>query len=213
MFIYFRRPVDFHQQKKHERYYQFDIDCYEMPFFASSTANSQYPMAPPAAPSCKRSQPFPRLRDDVDEFLSSDLELSFASTMSLHSPPRGTSALTLDKERVDLMDISPRPNPAFTLAPSGQRDESASKLKNRPRAFTSGARTFGRDMSNGTSPAPALPPMPKSGGSQASSKRTQRSALPFEWLATISSPQVAENTNLFVQVKFLAFQFRPTPKF
>jgi M-phase inducer tyrosine phosphatase len=142
----------------------------------------------------------------VDEFLSSDLELSFASTMSLHSPPRGTSALTPEKERVDLMDISPPPNPTFTLAPSAQKGETASKVKNRPRAFTSGARTFGRDMSNGASPAPPpLPPMPKSGGSQASSKRTQRSALPFEWFATAPSPEAGEDTNLFVKVIFLPF--------
>lgn len=171
-----------------------------MPFSASSTSNSQYLNAPPAAPSRKRSELFPRLKDDVDEFLSSDLELSFASTMSLHSPPRATSAFTPDKERADLMDISPHPNPTFTLAPSLQKDETASKTKIRPRAFTSGARTFGRDMSNGFSSSPLLPTAIDPGGSQSSSKRLARSALPFEWLATAPSPKGPEDTNLFANV-------------
>lgn len=182
-----------------------------MPFFAPSTTNPQHLAAPPAAPSRQRSQPFERPRDDVDEFLSSDLELSFASTMSLHSPPRGTSALTLENERVDPMDISPPPNPTFTLAPSLQKEENAVKPKNRPRAFTSATRTFGRDISNDASTT-HLPTIPASGGSQSNSKRTQRSALPFEWLATASSPEVP-NSTLFVKVSFLPFQLGPPPKF
>jgi M-phase inducer tyrosine phosphatase len=198
-----RRPSDLHPHKKQKRYPRFDFDFYEMPFFAPSTTNTQYLSAPPAAPSCKRSQPFPRPRDDVDEFLSSDLELSFASTMSLHSPPHRTSVLTPDNERADLMDISPPPNPTFTLEASQQKDDITSKTKNRPRAFTSGARVFGRDMSNGVSPVPHLPSMPKSSDSQSSSNRMQRSALPFEWLATAPSSNVPEDTNLFVKVCFI----------
>lgn len=179
-----------------------------MALFAPST---QYLSAPPAAPSRKRSQRFQRPRDDVDEFLSSDLELSFASTMSLHSPPHSTSTLTPDFERADRMDISPPSNPVFTLAPP-KKEETQIK-KNRPRAFTSGARTFGRDVSNGVSPAPpSMPLVPKSGGSQSQNKRTQRSALPFEWLASAPSPQAVGETKskkLFTAVSFSKYQFEP----
>jgi M-phase inducer tyrosine phosphatase len=196
MSIHLRQPFDFHPHQKPERHSQCDFD--EMPFFASSTANAQYLNAPPAAPSRKRSQHFPRSRDDIDEFLSSDLELSFASTMSLHSPPHRTSALTPDNERADFMDISPPPNPAFALAPSQEKDENTLKTKNRPRAFTSAARTFGRDMS---SSALNVPPLPKSGGSQSGSKHMQRAALPFDWLATAPSSKVPDNTN-FAKVRW-----------
>lgn len=201
----YRRRLDFHHpHKKHKRYPQFELD--KMALFAPSTTSTstQYLSAPPAAPSRKRSQRFHRPRDDVDEFLSSDLELSFASTMSLHSPPHATNVLTPDTERIDLMDISPPANPVFTLAPSKKED--ALKPKSRPRAFTSGARIFGRDMSNAASPAPQAPSIPKSGGSQSQNKRTQRSALPFEWLA--QSPQVSEDKkseNLFAAVSVQRF--------
>lgn len=140
--------------------------------------NDQFLSAPPTAPSRKR---FQRPRDDVDEFLSSDLELSFASTMSLHSPPHVSTIQTPNNDRSDLMDVSPTlANPVFTLALP--KDDDAAKPKSRPRAFTSGARTFGRDVSNSVPPALQPPLIPKSSGS-ASNKCTQRSALPFEWMA------------------------------
>ena len=156
--------------KKHKTYPQFDFD--KMSLFAP---NDQFLSAPPAAPSRKR---FQRPRDDVDEFLSSDLELSFASTMSLHSPPHVS---TIHTPNNDLMDVSPTlANPVFTLA--RPKDDDAAKPKSRPRAFTSGARTFGRDVSNSVPPALQPPLILQSSGST-SNKRTQRSALPFEWMA------------------------------
>lgn len=201
---YIHQPPDFqHPRKRQKRYPRFDFDLDDMAFFAPSIVSAQTLTAPPPAPSRKRSQRLPRLRDDVDDFLSSDLELSFASTMSLHSPPHQPIALTPGNEQSDLMDISPPPNPAFAL-PSSKKDDSASKPKNRPRALTSGTRIFGRDMSNGSLAPPALPPMPKSGGSQSHSKRTQRSALPFEWMAG-TEPKVVEDAtrkNMFTAVSY-----------
>lgn len=187
--------LDFeHPRKKQKRYPQLNLDFDDMAFFAPSmTSTTQFLAAPPPVPSRKRSQRLQRPRDDVDDFLSSDLELSFASTMSLHSPPHEPITLTPGNESADLMDISPTHNPVFTL-PSSKKDESASKPKNRPRAFTSGTRIFGRDMSNGPSPSLAAPApsILKSGGSQSNAKRLQRSALPLEWMAD-SEKKVAED--------------------
>src|ERR1700749_1831131 len=93
---YLQLPLDFdHPRKKQKRYPEFNLDPDDMAFFAPSITSTQYLTAPPPAPSRKRSQRLQRPRDDVDEFLSSDLELSFASTMSLHSPPHEPIALTL----------------------------------------------------------------------------------------------------------------------
>lgn len=193
---HYRRRSEYRTpHKKHKRYPQFDSDA--MTLFAAPTTSTQYLSAPPAAPSRKRSQRFQRPRDDVDEFLSSDLELSFASTMSLHSPPHAPTTHTPNNDRSDFMDVSPPANPVFTLAPP--KDDGAAKPKNRPRAFTSGARTFGRDVSNSVSPALQPPSIPKSGGST-SSKRTQRSALPFEWMVAAPPAKPVEDAhskNLF----------------
>ncbi|KAF7304664.1 Rhodanese domain-containing protein [Mycena kentingensis (nom. inval.)] len=102
----------------------------------------------------------PHLNDDSD-----DLELSFASNVSLNSPPRDNVALTPESESPKPMDISPLPPP---------------KHLGRPRAFTSAVpRMFGQDRSN-ESLRLGPPPSLKSGTS--SGKRTQRSALPFEWM-------------------------------
>ncbi|KAF7322847.1 Rhodanese domain-containing protein [Mycena chlorophos] len=107
-----------------------------------------------------------------------DLESSFMSNVSLNSPPRNTLALTPDSESPKPMDISPAPPPA-------SKQQFA-----RPRAFTSGPRMFGHDRSNesrssSNGPSPSL----KSG--TASGKRIQRSALPFEWMASTRAPEVA----------------------
>lgn len=196
----FRRP-----HKKQTRTPRFDCNHQEMGFFTSAAPSNNFLAAPPAAPSRKKSQRFTRPRDDVDEFLSSDLELSFASTMSLHSPRHAPIDITPDHEHSDLMDISPPPpaNPVFTRAPP--KDESSSKPRNRPRAFTSVAREFGRDVSNARTPTLQPPPISisNSGGSASQPKRIQRSALPFEWLTTAPSPQVDADTTqfLFAQVR------------
>ncbi|KAF7967655.1 hypothetical protein HWV62_17320 [Athelia sp. TMB] len=175
-----------------------------MGFFRSSAPSNNFLAAPPAAPLRKKSQRFSRPRDDVDEFLSSDLELSFASTMSLHSPPRTPIDLTPDLEHFDRMDISPLPpaaNPVFTRAPF--KAESSSKPKNRPRAATTVSREFGRDMSNIATPTlqPPTISISKSGDSTSQPKRIQRSALPFEWLASVPSPRVDEDRATFLFAK------------
>ncbi|KAL0947079.1 hypothetical protein HGRIS_013220 [Hohenbuehelia grisea] len=131
-----------------------------------------------------------KTRDDVDDFLSSDLEISFASTVSLHSPPRDTISLTPQSECVP-MDISPAPppKPVFMAAPI--TSISSGKPLTRPRAFTSGARLFGRDVSNENIANPGnTPSASKPGSTKASGKRTQRSALPTEWFAPRHEQQV-----------------------
>ncbi|KAG5354211.1 M-phase inducer phosphatase [Termitomyces sp. J132] len=134
-------------------------------------------LAPPAAPSRKRSErSIPR--QDIDDFLSSDLEVSFASTVSIHSPPRKAACLAPEEDYAEPMDISPAPPP-----------KSALKTGARPRAFTSGARLFGNDLSNGGEglmPSPSIDPSP----SVKSSRKTQRSALPNEWLM-VAPPKTA----------------------
>ena len=151
-----------------------------MTFFARSS--SQF-LNPPLAPSRKISPRFIRNNDNVDDVLSSDLEISFASNVSLNSPPREQLSLPSDCEP---MDISPAPpvNPPSRL-------KSQSK---RPRAFTSGARLFGNDISNSNNnvlfPSPSIVAAPthKATGST-SAKRIQRAALPTEWLTAISVPE------------------------
>ncbi|KAK7054946.1 m-phase inducer phosphatase [Paramarasmius palmivorus] len=134
-------------------------------------------LAAPLAPLRKRSGSTiqSRARDDVDEFLSSDLELSFASSVSINSPSRDN--LTPDNEYAEPMDISPLP-PQKTLA-SQQSIVQQPLAQKRPRAFTTAARIF-NDVSNRT---PALQPSPSIVDStKSSSKRTHRPNLPMEWL-------------------------------
>ncbi|TDL27605.1 hypothetical protein BD410DRAFT_713840 [Rickenella mellea] len=123
---------------------------------------------PPAAPLRKNQRP----RDDLDEFLSSDLELSFASTVSLNSPPRDATVQYFQGSSPVPMDISPAPQVHSTaLLP----DKASRTSATRPRS-----RTFGRELGNQT----LLPPNPSvKGGSSSGSKRLQRAALPLEWLS------------------------------
>jgi M-phase inducer tyrosine phosphatase len=155
-----------------------------MAFFAPSSA-SQFLQPPPAPP---RKKTHRTLRDEVDEFLSSDFELSFASTVSLHSPPRNSISLTPDYGYAEPMDISPAPAP-FMLKPPSERSSGDLGLKpyTRPRASTSAARLFGNDISNGLMPSPTLVQESKPVGS-VQSKKTQRSALPTEWIKSSHVP-------------------------
>jgi M-phase inducer tyrosine phosphatase len=159
-----------------------NLNSQTMTFFARTS--SQF-LNPPLAPAHKISSRFIRSKDIVDDVLSSDLEISFASNVSLNSPPREQASLPSDYEP---MDISPAPpvNPPSRL-------KSQSK---RPRAFTSGARLFGNDISNSNSlsPSPSIVagPTDKATGST-STKRTQRAALPTEWLTAISVPEPLAN--------------------
>ncbi|KAI0317858.1 hypothetical protein OF83DRAFT_1163716 [Amylostereum chailletii] len=122
------------------------------------------------------------MKDDIDEFLSSDLELSFASTMSLNSPSRQNPNITPESERDDMMDISPAPIRISTSENAGF----GAKPMSRPRANTSAARLFGRDVSNDYAPS-VDSSSSKSGSIRA--KRTQRAALPMEWLSQTKSAE------------------------
>ncbi|KAJ8078718.1 m-phase inducer phosphatase [Marasmius tenuissimus] len=126
-------------------------------------------------------------RDDVDEFLSSDLELSFASSVSINSPSRENIALTPDTEYAEPMDISPLP-PSKTTQSVAQQQPLAQK---RPRAFTTAARLFS-DVSN--QPPTTLQPSPSIiGSTKSSSKRTQRAALPNQWFVPPANPDSSGN--------------------
>ncbi|KAG6874084.1 hypothetical protein C0995_006941 [Termitomyces sp. Mi166 len=170
-------------------------------------------LSPPAAPSRKRSER-PIQRQDIDDFLSSDLEVSFASTVSIHSPPRKPASLAPEEDYAEPMDISPAPPPKPAL-----------KAGARPRAFTSSARLFGNDLSNGggglmPSPSIDLSPSVKS----SSLKKIQRSALPTEWLmvappktAPPEAPALADDA-MDVDTSYMAdqpaatvYSFVPTP--
>ena len=128
----------------------------EMGFFQSSTF-----LTAPTNSTRKRSD-FPTPQDE------SDLETSFASNVSLNSPPRHLSSLP------DAMDISPAP--------------ARLQSKSRPRALTTGgSRLFGSDISNGSqSPLLPSPELANKSSETLNAKRTQRSALPLEWLASPS---------------------------
>jgi M-phase inducer tyrosine phosphatase len=153
--------------RRHRKYLKVDLDD-DMGFFSHPSSSAQFLSAP--IPARKLSSASARPRDDVDEFLSSDLELSFASTVSLNSPSRSD---------YEPMDISPVPFCKVVTRP--KNDDMVSKPSMRPRAFTSAAtRGFGNDVSNDIS---ANPLMPQTKPDTIQTKRIQRSALPSEWLA------------------------------
>ncbi|KAF9264735.1 hypothetical protein L218DRAFT_861968 [Marasmius fiardii PR-910] len=108
--------------------------------------------------------------DEVDDFLSSDLELSFASSVSINSPSDDI-ARTPDSEYAEPMDISPLPHKKTVQQPLAQT---------RPRAFTTAARLF-NDVSN-QAPAVLAPSPPIVDSTKSGSKRTQRPTLPTQWL-------------------------------
>ncbi|KZS98926.1 hypothetical protein SISNIDRAFT_403190 [Sistotremastrum niveocremeum HHB9708] len=115
---------------------------------------------PPNAP--KR---ITRPRDELDDFLTSDLEVSFASSISLNSPPRSTRNVLASFSPMDMdMDVSPAPKP----------------VKTRPRA-----RTFGRDILNAPSEASPIASLSDK-RSVGSRKGLQRAALPTFWLQSQS---------------------------
>ncbi|KAG6821087.1 hypothetical protein H0H93_007246 [Arthromyces matolae] len=173
-------------------------------FSRNSSSNFLMPPTPLSRLSRKPSQLSMRLQD-IDDFLSSDLEASFASTVSIHSP---------DDDYAEPMDISPAP-PAKPTVKTGAR----------PRAFTSGARLFGNDLSNGGAGLVASPSLGPSPSVKSSSKDTQRSALPTEWLMRVppksAPPQVPSPPDdaMDVDTSFVAdqapgttvYSFGPTP--
>ncbi|PCH38481.1 hypothetical protein WOLCODRAFT_142591 [Wolfiporia cocos MD-104 SS10] len=137
------------------------------------------PFFAPSLPSRKVSQA-PRKRSELDEFLTSDvdidadLERSFASNMSLYSPKR--DALDLASESEDMsytpMDISPAPQRYSTLA-TGNIDKLPAL--GRPKDLAGNGRLFGKDMSNSGGRAKYTT------GTSGANKRLQRATLPLEW--------------------------------
>ena len=95
--------------------------------------------------------------NDIDDFLSSDLELSFASTMSLNSPSASRAPSPI------AMDISPilPHKPQTHLAPPAPR-------------------LFGRDLLNSESSSAST----SSTGNKSSSRGRQRAALPAQWISS-----------------------------
>jgi M-phase inducer tyrosine phosphatase len=192
---FLKRLTDYHSNKlpKRAQFQSSTTVSRDMTFLStlsSASASMQYLHAPPAL-SRKRSQMLNPKRDDIDDFLSSDLELSFASTMSLNSPPR--DSMTLAQDHDIPMDVSP------AYRPVQKENEKTNKPTTRPRASTSAARIFGQDMSNGNVSNDSVSTKT---GSQANSKRTQRTALPMEWMAS-SKPLRTSQTmdgNMFAPV-------------
>ncbi|KAJ3733062.1 hypothetical protein DFJ43DRAFT_1038888 [Lentinula guzmanii] len=157
-------------------------------------------LSAPVALVRRRANTVLRPTDDVDEFLSSDLEISFASTVSLNSPPKEPIVLTPEHEYAEPMDISPAP------------PQKPNTQKGRPRAFTSGARLFGNDMSNCLNSTTGLQPSPSIRGGSNSAKRIQRSALPTEWFTTrmeVSQPTTLDDDAMDVDPS--SFHIEPLP--
>lgn len=108
--------------------------------------------------------------DDADDLPHDELELSFASTVSLNSPPRSHADLTPDSDYGVPMDISPAP----------PRKLSVEKFQTRPRASTMAARIFGSDVSNKEPPKPEILQRGRSGSTHML-KHVQRPSLPTAW--------------------------------
>lgn len=186
MSLFSNSPADDSKKRKRSHH----LDDIDMVYYPSTSSTMS--LQPPPAPSRKLSQRVARPRDAMDEFLSSDLdlELSFASTVSLNSPPASPprestvhAFLRAGSSPVP-MDISPAPQ---THANSIFGAKNASKPKTRPRAYT--VRAFGSELGNQASAAPNA--SFKSGSSsQSASKRLQRAALPLEWMSQLSQPKV-----------------------
>jgi hypothetical protein len=159
-----------------------------MAFFAPSTTQH---LAPPPSLARKRSERQLASRNDVDEYLSSsDLELSFASNVSLSSPQNRSSGLP----DCEPMDISPMPPAKINSRTSATL---SFKPTSRTRSVTTSARLFG-DLSNGASSKPSEATNAKTSGSTTTNKKLTRSALPTEWLAAMRPaepevPQVCSN--------------------
>ena len=202
-----KRLADRHSNKRRKRDHEYSLGPQVMNFFSTiSSASSQY-LSAPLAPIRKRSQNL-KPRDDLDEFLSSDLELSFASTMSLNSPSRDYVNITQDTTQDDAMDISPVPSHVSRKEPVH-----FSKPTTRPRAYTSGARMFGQDLSNNSISNNSI--SDSKSGTQSGSKRTQRTALPAGWFSArpLECAQTSDD-NLFAPVSVHTFQsIRPVRVF
>ena len=144
------------------------------PLFQTHTASRFLQV--PSLPTRKASSPVPN--ESFDD-ISDDLELSFASNMSLNPTTEERDNHVASPVP---MDISPAP--PTRVAPSN--------FTARPRAFTSSARLFGRDVSNENLRPPSSI---SSGTGTASVKKLQRAALPFEWMAPSRTEQTLDTTD------------------
>lgn len=190
--------VDRNSNRRHKRIPDYFHRPQVMNFLSTiSSASSQY-LSGSLAPIRKRTQ-HTKPRDDLDEFLSSDLELSFASTVSLNSPSpsRDYVNITQDSLQDDAMDVSPMPSHVARREPV-----QFSKPTGRPRAYTSGARMFGKDMSNNS-----ISSSNSTSGTQSGLKHTQRAALPSEWFSAKASEQSSDE-NIFAPVSSCPFGLR-----
>jgi len=130
-----------------------------MPSLFQSHTASRF-LQVPSLPTRKASSP---VTNESFNDISDDLELSFASNMSLNP--------TTPEERDNHiaspvpMDISPAP-PTRVAHPT---------FAARPRAFTSSARLFGRDVSNENPQPPSI--SSGTGSGTTSGKKLQRAAL------------------------------------
>lgn len=125
--------------------------------------------------------------------ISDDLELSFASNMSLNP----TIADERDNHVASPVPMDISPAPATRVAPS--------KFVARPRAFTSSARLFGRDVSN-ENPQPPPSIGSGTGSGTTSGKKLQRAALPFEWMAPSRQEQTFDTTDSSQMVYFSPYK-------
>lgn len=165
-------------QQRPKRDQPFHLLPSAMPSLFPSHAASRF-LQVPSLPTRKA------LNESFDD-ISDDLELSFASNMSLN--PATTEERDNHLASPVPMDISPAP--PTRVAPS--------KFATRPRAFTSSARLFGRDVSNEN----LQPPSISSGTGTTSGKKLQRAALPFEWMAPSRPEQTLDTTDSSQMVCF-----------
>jgi M-phase inducer tyrosine phosphatase len=168
----FQHYTQFQHRLNASKHPQHDGDLDDMSFFAQSAC--PLPL--------ESSTPNTRLqtsREELDDYLTSDLDASFTSTMSIQSPEPLHATLVPEDTSVDLMDISPLP-------PSqSQWDKFSVPKSSRSRAFTTATgRTFGNDMSNS--------PPKKDTTSQM--RRTQRGTLPSEWMTSARIHEPASKT-------------------
>lgn len=162
------------QQKRDQPFYLLPS---AMPSLFPSHTTGRF-LQVPSLPTRKGSSPVPN--ESFDD-ISDDLELSFASNMSLNP----TTIEERDNHVASPVPMDISPAPATRVAPS--------KFVPRPRAFTSSARLFGRDVSNENPQPPSI--SSGIGSGTTSGKKLQRAALPFEWMAPPRQEQPLDTTH------------------
>lgn len=181
-------PVHQRPNRQQRRDQQFYLLPSAMPSLFPPHSTSRF-LQVPSLPSRKGSSPVPNGSfDDI----SDDLELSFASNMSLN--PTTTEERDNHVASPVPMDISPAP--ATRVAPP--------KFIPRPRAFTSSARLFGRDVSNENPQPPSSIPS-GTGSGTTSGKKLQRAALPFEWMAPSRQEHTLDTTESSQMVRISSY--------